>query len=491
LAYLYQKKPKTNLPKDKLKEAIADWKRTAERHQQYAKIKSLDPNIVAMYGDLISTIDAYSSLLIKLGRVDGYDPVPTSQQSAGGKIINAVKAGNAIKEKVHLLIKSATAAGHPIALAGFVLDELTKSARNKSKATQALRAATHIYQMHLDKVQSKADLIALTLEEKYGWKRGEAGFYYSKASRETVKRLTSTGNISGLAQMARDQIKIRSRDPFLYLGYYQLHYRDIGSKATGETLKGYINGGLNVAKLIPKGRFYDSYRALALLHSGYFANKLVDAELKDGAWVNGPTKSSQVLVKVWRTYLQYDPLDATGEGRQHLAWALAANGQHQDALKKYQEVATLRNRSKTFAYNMACIHSITGSNDKALAWLKQAIVQLGYSNLARAKRDPDLAKLRKTMPTEFSALTEIKFNWNIRTRLGRDDVLLKNYSTFTLTNVTFKLNIVNANQSISIILKVKKIPPGQTYTWSTALFVPKNKFDRAKSTATLSCNQNK
>jgi tetratricopeptide (TPR) repeat protein len=76
-----------------------------------------------------------------------------------------------------------------------------------------------------------------------------------------------------------------------------------------------------------------------------------------------------------------------------LAHALTRVGRHAEGLEIDRRVVELSPEDPTAHYNLACSLSLTGSHEEALAELTEA-VDLGFSDHALARTDPDLEAVR-------------------------------------------------------------------------------------------------
>lgn len=69
-------------------------------------------------------------------------------------------------------------------------------------------------------------------------------------------------------------------------------------------------------------------------------------------------------------------------------------GRFQDGLQIDLELTRLRPHEPENWYNLACSHALLADRDKAIAALERAI-DLGYSDAAWMRSDPDMASLRE------------------------------------------------------------------------------------------------
>ncbi len=112
------------------------------------------------------------------------------------------------------------------------------------------------------------------------------------------------------------------------------------------------------------------------------------------------------------------------------------SGKLEEALIQANEVSRLRHNSSGYAYNMACLLSCL-HKDESIQWSEYAVRSSGYNNIAFAKKDPDLAWMRRTEAARFEAVTQVAFEWRIDWGLFSDDIVVTNKSPFAITNVKF------------------------------------------------------
>jgi len=144
---------------------------------------------------------------------------------------------------------------------------------------------------------------------------------------------------------------------------------------------------------------------------------------------------------------------------------LGANGNIKDAVKQAIKVKHLRSKTLRYAYNFSCLLSASGDTNNAFSWFSLAVKNLGYSNIATAKTDPDLAAMRRAKRKEFNDLVAVKCGWSFNWGVFNDDIILSNNSAFTITNVVFSVDIAQGSKKWHPVLKVNRIAPGTSYKW--------------------------
>ncbi len=172
-----------------------------------------------------------------------------------------------------------------------------------------------------------------------------------------------------------------------------------------------------------------------------------------------------------------------------LAWALASVGRYADALKLVAEIAKLKGDDANFCYGYACLLSIEGKVDEALAFLERSIKYCGNNDISHAKSDPDLATLRAQRATAFAELTTVKFEWRIDWGIFSDDICLVNKSPFALTGVNFAVQVTSTDSADwTARFNTNRIAAGETYRWNTRII---SRGQNTKTNGWLSTDQHK
>jgi hypothetical protein len=135
---------------------------------------------------------------------------------------------------------------------------------------------------------------------------------------------------------------------------------------------------------------------------------------------------------------------------------------------------------------VACLQSRRREAQASLEWLRGAIKQ-GFYDIPHIKRDPDLAHVRSALPKEFADAVEVKTKWDVVFGVFQDDITLTNQSAFPLTDVVLSAHLEQDQRRWDPVLKVDRIGPGETHTWSNVVSIPKSRI--TKSSATIRCEQ--
>ena len=270
---------------------------------------------------------------------------------------------------------------------------------------------------------------------------------------------------AGLLTVTNSLIRVRPRDPFLRLSRGLWASAASGSGQQGEA------DFVEAARLVPSGRIYDEDRA-------YF--------LCCAAWAALGSDSRKSL-GYSTAALRFCPADEDGGIRELQAYALARLGEHQQALATMNEVEPLRRGDPEFAYNFACILSLTNRLDLALVWLKHSFA-LGWCDIAHVRADPDLTNLGRARAKQFTDLTKVRFGWGINWGVLNDDIVLANKSAFAITNVTLTCTFLDRSRhQLIVTVRADRVDPGKSRRWVNAISVPEE--PNKKSTATLMCDQ--
>lgn len=312
---------------------------------------------------------------------------------------------------------------------------------------------------------------ALRLTQGLGWQPGEAGFdgFSSDKMGDLVKR--------------------RPRDPFLRARNAQIRVKD-------EKPSNVLNDAhacLDAARMIPTGSAYDPFRRdfvqaateLALLAAGMEINF---------SYSSGPAKAGEEATRFCRTYLSLDPQDASGVGNMMLARALAMCGRYDDAIAAANKADAIPNihNDPYFALRYSKLMSLTGNAPLALDWFRWAISK-GFDNVAVARTDPDLKRLREEKDDEFNQLTKVEWTWEIGWgyQVGSDTITLTNKSGFSIHDVKLTPTVSSSGYADwQTALTCDRIGPGETHTWNLGASAITSRGWDAKGRAGLSCREN-
>jgi hypothetical protein len=203
--------------------------------------------------------------------------------------------------------------------------------------------------------------------------------------------------------------------------------------------------------------------------------------------VSGSTKNGQLAVSLWRKVLEISPADATGEIRESLAFALMSVNSLKESVKYANDVVRLRASDPGFCYNYACLMSRINAPEKSLEWL-DASIKRGNSNVAWARKDPDLQRVRQSHGKQFAQLVTPKWSWRVTDDWLWDDVILKNESLFPLSNITLSVTLNKGRGQKNLKLTCEYLAPGDSKKWVDIVDGAEGTWDNS-STASLTCDQ--
>ena len=306
--------------------------------------------------------------------------------------------------------------------------------------------------------QARAAAIARELTGRHGWAVGEAG-------------------LDGFAaRNLGEHIRRRPRDPFPRLA-------NAAIRVAGETANDLVrdaNAAVAAVRLVPADAAYEGFRARGLVLASALAADACSKEWFEDARHAYPTASAAAMVRIVRTRLRHP--DPTHAGQYELARALNLAGRHGEALNA-ASAATRLHGTPGFAYDYTCLLSLDGQTRLALDWLRFAMAR-GYGNVQWARQDPDLERLRREQASGFADLTQVKFRWQIVWGVFNDDIRVTNDSAFALTNVTLSPDIRQGARTWNPPLRVARLEPGASHTWSNVVAIPGRRTDVARASLT-------
>jgi len=490
LETLYESWPIASGDGAALDAAIAAMRHEATRHQLYIQERGIEGRIASLYGDLVALLDTYAECLAQAGRIERGGDARVRQERleamAASSFSGGVMAGQARN--------NGSSGGEALITWAWmtVIGTLAREVANAPARDEVKRAAVEAnvreFSTRYSQAVANAESVALALSDRYGWARGEAGFDTAPEQSRQVLDMAARGDTSGLLRLVEIAKARRPRDPFVRSVAAFQKALALGPAATPDALAQGSDECLAAASLVPKGAFYDTYRADCLALAGLLANNAALSELGARGWIASPADRGPHALSIWKTYLACAPQDPTGEAREQLAWALASTRKFAEAATTAAQVTGLRGNDPNFAYCYARLLSLTDQSSESLRWLEHAFRDCRYPDILRAKSDPDLAMVRSSQATGFGKLAAVKFTWSIDWGFfHHDDLCLVNNSPFPLTDV--RLNaMVDSQGSVrwTKILTAERVEPGATYRWKT--WVSARGKD-ATGKATLTCDQ--
>jgi len=158
------------------------------------------------------------------------------------------------------------------------------------------------------------------------------------------------------------------------------------------------------------------------------------------------------------------------------ATGLVLSGDYPNGLPLFEKLALLMPDDSTVHYNLACCRAVAAKDaEGALKSLREALAK-GFSDVAHARVDQDLALIRATHANEFETLTTMRLKVRLqpdRSLFGGPDILeVTNESAFPLLGVEIALTFAELPQSkrtpapspITRSVKIPRLDPGKVLT---------------------------
>jgi len=480
-----------------LDEAVSERKMFNARIRTRIEDAKLDKRLAPLFSDYDKVMDAIVSLHDSKSSISGKHSRKGIKDSAttgfkygviGGFAYSALSSA---REDGNSSVEGAALVALGSAAIGFLSDMWQQMEDNKEAKKAELRARVEETMNTYRGAMARAQSVANALTEERGWKNGEAGWILDQSLAANVQDLQDKSDIRGLLRIANDQIENRPRDPFVRLFRVWL-FMSQDEQAKSFKAKDYSSLAkecLNCAALVPQVSLYDDFRKEYLFYGALAAGKARSLEAESGISPYESTELSRQFLSISDKCLALDSADPSGWLRLIRSAALLSDGQVEEAGNQASKITDLHKENSLFQYRCACIVSRLGKYESALAFLRRSF-ELGYSEIADVKKDPDLAALRRNSRKEFDDLVAVKFEWKIEYGIFNDDLVVWNTSAFPITNV--KLTPIlqqDEKQWQPKLLPVAVIYPKQSYKWVNAVSIPGGRLTSAK--AGIECDQNK
>ncbi len=487
LEELYSEWPTNVSQPQEIQKSLGELRHRANRHYQDIKDRKLDGTIESLYSDYVSAIDVYVGFLASIGKIQS-DAVARSEKESAESEFKAGYAGGTVGAQMSDNGSSgfdSVLGGAAVSLISYLWDDYNMGKARDADKQRALESAAKDIQNKLSNYIAISQNAAIKLEKQYVWGKGEAGFDESSQQAERRQSLTKANDIAGLLQIAEMESKIRPRDPFIR--YRKAYYASCDNRSKPSEMLSAAKQCVEAASLVPEGRIYDEYRGWFLYAAGDIANRASSKEIGDRSWATANNSTAAYAVRLWDECLKFTPNDSTGEFGERRAWALMQSGHLKEALEQARSVEKLRQNTRRYSYNLACLLSALDAPEEAYKWFNHAVRDLGYNSIVAAKKDPDLEKMRRSKKNEFDALVAVNCTWSVDYGFMNDDLLLQNNSAFPITHVVLTARIT-PNRSEAPKLKADLIKPGEVFRWPNSLSVPGSKID-STSTVSISSDQ--
>lgn len=452
---------------------VAVLRRRAALHAAHVDARQLDPSIAKLFRDCAELLNDYDEALAGVARAER-EAIDEVKQRRSRDVADAKARGgegsapgDARKDPPGAGATAVGAGSSPIV---HILNSFTRAAALGETKRALTEPIARAYAARASETLAHARATTGMLAREHGWEPAEVGFDTSPEETQELAAAIERGDFRRHARILEGISHRRPRDPLLLGLLARTTAASLGPSARPDALMRQSDACLDAASLVPEGLFYDGYRAAFVADAARLAGAAAVAEIGDKGWISAPVPSAPRAVRLWRTHLAYDELDASGADRAELAWALAMAGRRQDALAEAFQIATLRRDDVTYLYPLACLLSLEGRIDESFALLRHAIESCGFYDIAGLKSDPDLAAVRSKKAAEFADLTRVKHDWEIDRGIFSDDICLTNKSAFPITNVKFKVTVDSEGHGTwSRTFEAVAIFPGETHRWNTRI----------------------
>ncbi|MDX1997144.1 MAG: hypothetical protein SF066_05445 [Thermoanaerobaculia bacterium] len=466
LAYLYGSLPSLDLPPKEIAEQLIALRSEVLINIRRLKNGELDASLLSGYKDFLDILDSYTGLLVSIEKAD---VVANAQRREAGveSLVGAAGSGVSVGMKLGQSgVPPQASAGIAVAVAAIELavGSYLNEARISDERKAEIRAHSLRLRNELLAAQGEAEENAILLARRKGWPVSEVSFKLPRSDSEAAL-LAAGAN--------------RPRDPRRLASLCLL-------RNTGENID--PAPCMAAANLVPPGIAYDALRGSLGALAGDALNRKFSQELnsKPGtAFFDGRTSSTAAsAVRYWSLCVDAAQ-DSSGECRERMAWSLAASGQRDSALSLALSVEPLRRLTVRHERNLAELASQLGKYSIAAEHLGHLLETPGFADISGLKKSPGLAPFRKARAELFRKLTEVKWSWSIEYGMMFDDIIIKNESNFTLTNVVLKPDLGWLYRNLE--LKTEKLEPGAVHKWANVASL--NKAFTKNATASFSCDQ--
>jgi hypothetical protein len=459
---------------------------------EYIKRKNFSKDIDGLYTDWIRLCDGADDLITEVLRIKESSAMKVEQALStsaakssffGG--VNAVKAyhDGASGPQAFGLWAAAT-------LFGTAIDSIEKLPGIDLEQKRAIEDASARHMKTVRSVVARSRVVAALLEQQFGWVKGEAGFDISEEHAAANLRILESGDNELLREiLGRIQAR-RPRDPFVQAELALRSLVQLGQSASPDQYDRVARDFLVAASYVPADSTFDELRAGCAYWAGFAWFGAAARQGQQLGYAAAPFPHAGDAVRAFRTALNYEPDDAEAEVNQMLSFALAASGRFSDAKQLIAQIVPLRQKDPWFAYNCACVLSVTEIDPSvAFRWLESLVKSGTFTDIGTMRKDPDLIRVRIGLREKFDDLVRVKFEWSVSWGLFSDDIVLTNLSPFPITSVALTPKITSTGyQPWTQTLTSPHVAPGATVKWNTQIT---SRGDEWKGTATLVTDQNR
>lgn len=203
--------------------------------------------------------------------------------------------------------------------------------------------------------------------------------------------------------------------------------------------------------MVPLAAVYSEDRAEMLYMAGSMGVRALD-RIANGRYDNlkGNNEVATLTSKIWQECLALDAqADKSGAIRMNLMKLYEVTGEVVKAYeigRKMEEFIAPADR-KDYFYSMARLASLQGMGGEALDYLKrmQATPNWKVEEVVKIQKDQALVRLWEEEKTEMEKMFKPQLAVEYQPRFGKDNVILRNVSSFPLTHVSVELVIPEAD----------------------------------------------
>ena len=458
---------------DSYEQTLGEHQRTLIEYREFFAAKGVDEQIVVRFDSAVELSKALQEVIRR-----GLEIEQSAKDQQHGTLVSQAVASSKTALRVGVVVQEPVTA--IVAGGGHYIWNIVQQFKAANRAKDSLLDSELSKFMALfNECTAKNKATAGLMTDKYGWKPGEAGFTTSVEDRQKMDALYQAGDLAALEQLTSFNLKTRPRDPFAINDAAVIRFRaGVQSESVAEMLQ-VADMIIEAANLFPSATAFSEHRASMLFSAAYaqtlnlFFQSRADFQ---GAEESSVKKALQLLEES-RNSSHSSPGSAFFE---LLSNAAGYAGAYKDALEAADRAYADAQGGPSFHLNCARLASRAGEHDRALSELRKALL-LGALDLQLVKESPDLAALQANRSKEWNDLFEVKYTWDVDWGFFNDDVLLRNDSEFTLTEVVFAPKITTDGKVYAPILKADFIPPGKVYRWSNAFSIPGSKADESES----------
>lgn len=470
-------------------EQLKSYRAIIQEHLETFRAKKVDPLLVERYDELLGATEVYNRYLSQINNIQSQDDWKRSQETATfGKdaIGTASSAGMTAYQSGILSGEDAIIGAAVVGGIQFLYNKFQSNREHNQFKSQATAQAADQLLASFNQLVQNSRRTALTLTEKYQWKKGEAGFDATPSEEKAIADAVQTGDYALLVQIKTNQERFRPQDHFLKLqkaiNLFGVNQNTKDPKIAYALAVDF----LNASRFVPPGQFYNRYRLRSLLFAGMVWNAGLDLQAGTGGFTKGVKGNSEAGLEIWRRIYSLDEKDAEGFVREQIAWVFAYHKEYQPAWDLANQIYQIRKTDPDFQSKYARLLILNGKKEEALPHVQEAL-RLGFVDVKGLRTCDDFKSLAKAARAKLDDMLAVKWSWSVKWGVFNDDVLVRNDSAFPLSDVQFRPRIESGGKLYNPDLKNDLIQPGETVTWANVFSIPGSKYSSAKPI--LTCDQ--